>query len=140
MIKEYLSLYLPHKLKGRVYWESQDKHFDVELYGILQNYVQISSPFGGFDYCNIEDFMPILHPISDLVKEITYGGEKFVPHDRLQLGFLYKLPRTVQGKSVAENRIVTNTMSYTDWLQCIKWKIDVNDLISQEKAIDINTI
>lgn len=33
--------------------------------------------YGGL--CKIENCKPILHPISDLTKEIEHGGEKFVP-------------------------------------------------------------
>lgn len=151
-LKDFI-MYLPYKLPARLsqqgisnldreYPDSNDRrvgyfnsfYFNEEFSGSIR-----VSDKTSFDV-EEGDFEIILRPLSDLTKEIEYEGKKFVPHDRLQLGFLYGLPRTIQGRGVAENRIVTNTMSYTDWLQCIKWKIDVNDLIGQGKAIDINKI
>jgi len=86
------------------------------------------------------NFKPILRPKSHLIKEITFEGDTFIPHDRLQLGFKDHLPYEYEGAGVAYNRIITNTMSYSDWLLCVKWKIDVFDLIKNDLAINIDVL
>jgi len=50
------------------------------------------------------------------------------------------LPFTVNGRIVLENRIVTNTILYTDMQYLISLHFDVFGLIEKGLAIDINKL
>jgi hypothetical protein len=80
---------------------------------------------------------PILRPLSDLIKEIEVNGEKFRPAYRTQLYMNDKyLPLTINGRIVLENRIVTNTILYTDMQYLISLHFDVFGLIDRNLAIN----
>lgn len=151
---KYILPYLSHKLPARL---SQQGIFNLDLeypdsnvykVGYIEDFSYFNGEFSGsikisdklsYDF-EEGDFEIVLRPLSDITEEIEIDGETFVPHDRLQLGFLYQLPRKIHDRGIAENRLVTNTMSYTDYNELIKWKFDVFSLIPQGKAIDINII
>jgi hypothetical protein len=86
------------------------------------------------------DFKPILRPLSDLTKEIEVEGEKFVPALRTQLHMFSALPLVYDNMQVLENRITTNTISYSDMQYLISLHFDVFKLIPAGLAIDINTL
>lgn len=89
----------------------------------------------GIELCN---YRPVLRPMSDLTKEITHRGEKFVPLDVFNdrghfiefdaAGLLY----TVGG------------CMDSDWLMVFdkfhEWMFDYRGLISAGLAIDVNTL
>tara|TARA_R110000850_G_scaffold196180_1_gene322634 strand:- start:346 stop:741 length:396 start_codon:yes stop_codon:yes gene_type:complete len=81
---------------------------------------------------------PILRPLSDLTKEVEFNGEKFIPSDRTNVGMLHG--RIYSNIGVVENRITTNTITYSDMTYLISLHFDVFGLIPQGLAIDINTI
>ena len=83
---------------------------------------------------------PILHPLSDLTKEIEHKGEKFVPIDWLEDKY-YTLDLHKQAKTLIDDT--------ADWIfQCdfllvlhlIEWHFYIADLISKGEAIDVNTL
>ena len=142
-IKE-LAPYLPYRLKGK---SNQYDSIDLLLgiYGTMGHSLTLChriSNHNTFDYdCNINEFKPILRPLSDLIKEIEVNGKKFVPAYRTQVHINDKyLPFTVNGRIVLENRIVTNTILYTDMQYLISLHFDVFGLIEKGLAIDINKL
>lgn len=127
---KHLSPYLPYGLKGICTWEHLNKDFEVELYSASSNILNISSPFGGNDYVEINEFKPILRPLSDLTKEIKINGETFVPIDAL-------------GWNSYENIIkkgICDSVGYQYMIKLFEWHFDVFGLIEQNLAIDINTL
>jgi len=105
-------------------------------------------------------YKPILHPLSDLTKEIEVNGEKFVP-----IVELLKLEYPTQEKTgryseitVSENgfpnafykyqanRCLTIYTSHIDGIsfwnikKLIEWHFDIYGLIEENLAIDINTL
>ena len=142
-IKE-LAPYLPYRLKGK---SNQYDSIDLLLgiYGTMGHSLTLCHRINNHntcDYdCNVNEFKPILRPLSDLIKEIEVNGEKFVPAYRTQVHINDKyLPFTVNGRIVLENRIVTNTILYTDMQYLISLHFDVFGLIEKDLAIDINKL
>ena len=142
-IKE-LAPYLPYRLKGK---SNQYDSIDLLLgiYGTMGHSLTLCHRINNHntcDYdCNVNEFKPILRPLSDLIKEIEINGEKFVPAYRTQVHINDKyLPFTVNGRIVLENRIVTNTILYTDMQYLISLHFDVFGLIEKDLAIDINKL
>jgi hypothetical protein len=142
-IKE-LAPYIPYRLKGK---SNQYDSIDLLLgiYGTMGHSLTLCHRINNHntcDYdCNVNEFKPILRPLSDLIKEIEVNGKKFVPAYRTQVHINDKyLPFTVNGRIVLENRIVTNTILYTDMQYLISLHFDVFGLIEKDLAIDINKL
>lgn len=89
------------------------------------------------------DILLILRPISDLTKEIDVNGEKFIPTERLfelygggyvsfkafDNGFIYNL-------FLSDKKGFT----YELYNLLISWHFDLDNLIENNLAIDINTL
>ena len=125
-----------------------------ELHGIILNRVAL---INGIEYekelpitwkgerftgkCGF-NIKPILHPLTDLTKEIEYNGEVFVPITRLKL--LYEF----ESDNVCAIRMYINagwTSSIVELpldivLQLISWHFDIAGLIDKGEAIDVNTL
>ena len=77
---------------------------------------------------------PILHPLSDLTKEIEYKGEKFIPIEKL--GF-------ENTKEIYESILYTiekECFPVSEFFKLIKMHFDVVGLIEKGEAMDINTL
>ena len=124
--QEFLAMSLPYGVKIiDLYWPSK-------LTGINGNEYHFGNNLTIEDAENVE---PVLHPLSDLTKEIEHKGEKFVP-----------------------NIIISDVYNNGDWLllfnpeisidrmpfyiiqKLIEWHFDIADLISKGEAIDVNTL
>jgi len=82
---------------------------------------------------------PILHPLSDLAKEIEINGEKFVPIDNIPL----KKPSNQFYEDlhgIAKGTKDVFSFPYYVIQKLIEWKFDVFNLIGQVEAIDVNTL
>lgn len=81
---------------------------------------------------------PILRPMSDLTKEITHRGEKFVP-----LGVLNNRGHFIEFDTAGLLYTVGGCMD-SDWLMVFdkfhEWMFDYRGLISAGLAIDVNTL
>jgi hypothetical protein len=104
-IKE-LAPYIPYRLKGK---SNQYDSIDLLLgiYGTMGHSLTLCHRINNHntcDYdCNVNEFKPILRPLSDLIKEIEVNGKKFVPAYRTQVHINDKyLPFTVNGRIVLE--------------------------------------
>ncbi len=130
--------YLPYKLKGQVRWEHLNRTHNVELYGILPNDLEIENPYGGHDYCDYDDFKPILRPISDLNKEIIRNGNKVIDIENM---FLPCGERDILKSWTEQNKCWLGTqISYLIYEQLFEWHYDVFGLIESGEAVDINKI
>ena len=87
-----------------------------------------------------EEFIPVLHPLSDLTKEIEHKGEKFVPIEVLD----GKNSGVVGGHELAqmlfEGDYAIWNIKYATLQILLEWKFDIADLISKGEAIDVNTL
>lgn len=90
---------------------------------------------GGF--YPIKHFKPILHPLSNLTKEITHNGETFVPIEKLSWeyydGELGLLTNCVYGENP---RTTVNVIDYLgDLEKLLEWHFDIFNLIENNLAI-----
>lgn len=77
---------------------------------------------------------PVLHPISDLTKEIEHIGEKFVP--TVNLGW-----NTVTLSFSASNiKMAVDTLTLREAQKLIEWHFDIAGLIEKGEAIDVNKL
>lgn len=93
-------------------------------------------------------FTPILHPLSDLTKEIKHNGERFVPIKDITLNIdeyrddpEKEYPNS-EGYFFRLNNVwyKIDQLSYWRIQQLFEWHFDVFGLIDEDLAIDINTL
>ena len=133
---EHLAPYLPYGLKV----QGQPTKEIVELGG-LDGDIALLVGRGRIDFFDIK---PILHPLSELTKEIEHNGEKLKP--------IWKLYDAIVGKgensNIAEmilNRVLKKeidieVLPHFVYVKLFEWHFDVFGLIEKGEAIDINTI
>lgn len=139
--QEFLAMSLPYGLKCIGISE-------LHIYNILSvhfgtmNLVRVK-PDGGVDFpLHIEHIKPILHPLSDLTKEIEHNGEKFVPIEKLyHLDIMrcdISLFENINIDVVADHIFSNQFLKFT--LKLIEWHFDIAGLIEKGEAIDVNTL
>lgn len=76
------------------------------------------------------NYSPVLHPLSDLTKEITHNGETFVPIDRLP----------IIGSEVTdfESDIKNGWIRAKELYKLIEWHFNLMD--ESEPFIDVNSL
>lgn len=90
----------------------------------------------------VDDFTgmkPILHPLSDLTKEMEYNGEKFVPFKKI----LFSINNEDENRPDLRVRIwikEPQNMPFFVIQKLFEWHFDVFGLIDKGLAIDINTL
>ncbi len=82
---------------------------------------------------------PMLRPLSDLNNEITVGDNKICPIDYLEEKY-YTLDLHKQCERIMEDSRWINHCEYILIQYLLEWHFDVNDLIENNLAIDINSI
>lgn len=108
----------------------------------------------------MDSFKPILHPLSDLTKEITHNGEKFVPLVKMIRECHFVDPSTdldfqVGGKTHRreykvfykdDNRIYWDVLVHIEGMRyeyvdkLLDYHFDTDNLIENNLAIDVNQI
>lgn len=143
---KHLAGYLPYGLK--VKWN------DVSYYKMISlrsnESCQLVDRFTDGVYgVKLTHVKPILHPLSDLTKEIEVNGEKFVPIERLEELFFDDLLISMSKiTGLLEIEFVTNDYSHSiDFFvgheivkKLYEWHLDIHGLIEKGLAIDINTL
>ena len=137
---EQLAPYLPYKVITIIHHNTKPNYTDYETKGILIGYswmgewMHRNESTQNIETCRWGWIKPILHPLSDLTKEIEVNGEKFVP---------FKILHDSTGNSWEKPFIDSVENKYCtakQWLKCIEWHFDVFGLIEKGLAIDINTL
>ena len=126
--QEFLAFSLPYKLRVNIH----------RLTNMIFGSVWYTREFEDREIIS----KPILHPLTDLTKEIEHNGEVFVPTTRLKL--LYEF----ESDNVCEIRMYINsgwTSSISELpldivLQLISWHFDLFNGIEKGEAIDVNTL
>lgn len=113
--------YLPYGLN----YLRPDGSTILQAHGTLGTLLQ-SQENGQITYSSLSGCRPILRPMSDLTKEITHEGERFVP--TLALDKLNCFPVSDTEKA----------LRYYDKLN--EWMFDYRNLIYAGLAIDVNTL
>ena len=78
--------------------------------------------------------LAILHPLSDLTKEIDHNGEKFVPI--IILGW----SENIIGWSKKNINLAIENIRFDDAIMLIEWHFDLFGGIDSGDAIDVNTL
>lgn len=125
-----------------------------ELHGIILNRVAL---INGIEYekelpitwkgerftgkCGF-NIKPILHPLTDLTKEIEHNGEKFVPLYRLLENNYFDLTKMSEEDVLAYEGAFTipELITLYDLLLYLKWHFDIFNGIENGEAIDVNTL
>ena len=147
---KHLVGYLPYQLKIK-----GNTHGEVRiLSGLVNETIYIVGGQNKVAWCDIFDIKPILHPISDLTKEIEINEVKFTPVLELTANpefnahesIIYTAFITEYADGVALN-FKTKESEYLDVMyihdaiqKLFEWHFDVYQLIEYNLAIDINTI
>jgi len=133
---KHLVGYLPYGLKIMTDYDGiQEIQGMPDLFHV--NYYDNESDNG--DEPHIEDIKPILHPLSDLTKEIEVNGEKFVPLTEICNCEYYgysELRSMVQNN----NFYLINALQYQSIEKILEWHFDIYGLIENNLAIDKKTI
>lgn len=153
--QEFLAMSLPFHLKVLVdtsHWFEKREPFIAELEGLFnfESYTVKYLDKSGASYTdNGMRFKPILHPLSDLTKEIEHNGEKFIPITKLNELFGYKEIRMVHyinsglgwqlDPSHSPSAISFGNM-INPILKLVEWHFDIAELIEKGEAIDVNTL
>lgn len=89
----------------------------------------------------------ILHPLSDLTKEIEHKGEKFVPIEELReiiggswCGVYEGVVELIQEWDIDTLKDKIKYLPFEFIQLFISWQFDIADLLSKGEAIDVNTL
>lgn len=162
---KHIASYLPYGLHGFVV--TNRANFEVEIVGWNYNTLKTSPSIHGYTHCPFEQFHPILHPLSDLVKPCLPKGEipivelakKHIEYDESigdsDLEVKYALARQMRiditwrhpssdkplysdDLFIQTRRTHLNMFWVNEWL--FEHHFDVYGLIDQNLAVDINKI
>lgn len=144
--QEFLAFSLPYKLAISVISPfNSERRFEEWLTAMNydQHYQTVTSK-------------PILHPLSDLTKEIKHNGEMFVPIEKIW-SIVYndsinsKFEYITTANSILCHSIKTgydchvfvdNIYDNKFWkiIKLVEWHFDIAGLIEKGEAIDVNTL
>lgn len=122
--EHFLAMSLPYELK--MYMEDLKGNIEIP-FKLRPEWLEDVLEFGN---------KPILHPPSDLTKEIEHKGKRFVP---IRMLSNYAKEQTEDGKNGLEWGIIS-TFPFLDILNLIEWHFDIIGLIEKNEAIDVNTL
>lgn len=143
---EHLAPYLPYGLNIKILNYKCD-YVGVE-YSIANGYYFIEDSLHvtyekGSTGKSVNDFKPILRPLSDMTKEFEVGDEIFVPFHAIK----YLYPNTPNWNIYWRDWVIEKSHPLVDTHieYCImqllfKYHFDVFGLVDQGLAIDINTL
>lgn len=162
--KEFLAMSLPYGLK--LFNKNCEHKRIYEMDGLFTPNAVHCKETNRVDYFHCE-IMPILRPLSDLVREIEHNGEKFVPLlELVKIVFDYPFSVLYYSKTnvfytihCKECEFKYNSDGYGFTLydndlqeyrpfsfqlnlfqKLIEWHFDIADLISTGEAIDVNIL
>lgn len=145
---KHLAAYLPYGLQIQVMgeWHNEEENipkiFEMVGLGSFVEYHEIGRYVNQEIY--YEDVFPILHPLSDLTKEIQHNGEKFVPHTKIQEVdgeyFIHFENGVMFFDDICSLNVYEVTRCYSLTQKLFEWHFDVFGLIDAGLAIDINKL
>lgn len=144
--EEFLAMSLPYGMIGITSGSFKTKklisiHFRNTIICRIQpfdNSIDYPIPF--------QSFKPILHPISDLTREIEHKGEKFmlgkilvyeISEEWAKVGLSYPNDEDMLLKDIREN---LEAVELWMALKLIEYHFDIAGLIEKGEAIDVNTL
>lgn len=141
---EHLAPYLPYDIELAFVLRDEIRYVGkITSLLDIQEYDDIKIKIGYNDAEHIWMFKPILHPLSDLTKEIEHNGEKFVPVD---IFFPYSDYDKIFDRKVDITSLElagSINFKYSPYFilnNLFKWHFDVFGLIDAGLAVDENTL
>jgi hypothetical protein len=141
---QHLAPYMPYRLKVQhtEFDSGQEKTGIAYIHSISIEDITFEGLFCDYYFDDPEpecEIKPILHPLSDVTKEIEHNGERFVPMEKIKclhpmIWFNGKF--FVAGMS----RLNIDEIPLNVANKLFEWNFDVFELIKQGLAIDINSI
>jgi len=131
---EHLAPYLPYKLRIVNVLRSGQKESFYEMEVENENDKGILNVLYGANQ------IPVLRPLSDIIKQIDIDGDKFVPLHRLleESNFnLNEMPADEINSYYAQFTDI-DFLHYNDALLLIKWHFDVFGLIEKRLALSVH--
>ena len=130
--QEFLAMSLPYGLKCK----DSDLLEPNKIYKYIGTFYQVDNETG---YKNVK---PILHPLTDLTKEIEYNGEVFVPTTKLKLLYEFESDNVCEIRMPIDYVWTTSIIQlpFDLVMQLISWHFDIAGLIDKGEAIDVNTL
>lgn len=144
--EQFLAISLPHGLKG--YVDGKGTISGQNIYILFScpyraATVEVMSTIVGESnfYTDRSNFKPILHPLTDLTKQIEHKGKKFVPIEKLQEmndGENIYIQDDFVGidNEYARAYYLNDALKFVSVL--IEWHFDIAGLIKKGEAIDVN--
>lgn len=136
--QEFLAMSLPYGVNAK------RMHLGIYKYNSIAYYneFEVESDNPARECC-----LPILHPLSDLTKEIEHKGEKFVPYIELLRASAFDVDN-MTGEELDDYKLAYNSIdlvdadliSFSDGLKLVEWHFDIAKLIEKGEAIDVNTL
>ena len=146
--EEFLAFSLPYGLKvydcigesiELVYYSKGCPKCVCEAIGQIKNENKCVNVFqAAYD----RQLKPVLHPISDLTKQIEHNGETFVPLRKLLENSGFDLSKMSENETLDYKDVFTNIdlVGFNDAMYLVSIHFDIFDLISKNEAIDVNTL
>jgi len=136
---EYMAMSLPYQTSVNVFENGV-------LFGVPAKL--LSSDYRNeFEEKTHYTFKPILHPLSDLTKEIEHNGEKFIPIEEMcqYTGMSYRYDidkKTFMQKDLYNHytEISILKMPFIFIKKLIEWHFDIAGLIEIGEAVDYHTL
>ena len=130
--QEFMAISLPYKLRVNIH------HLTNMIFGS----VWYTREFKDREIIS----KPILHPLTDLTKEIEHNGEVFTPYIELLRMSYFNVDDMTQSElndyKDAYSSINADPMliPFLDGLKLIEWHFDLFNGIESGEAIDVNTL
>lgn len=121
LTEETVCAYLPHQ--PLVGWHDDGHRCVIDLQMVAKHGVGLAN------------YRMCLRPLSDLTREITHNGETFVPMEKLM-----KEHPVAYGYYASLDSCQSDSLPYSIMRDLLSWHFDLFDLLSDNLAIDINTI
>jgi hypothetical protein len=95
-----------------------------------------------FDCCRDEDAKPILHPLSDLTKEIEHKGEEIIPIVKLleHMNFNVREMELDEIREYEQSFKIVELITLRELPLYLEWHFDLFGGIDSGDAIDVNTL
>lgn len=143
MIKqEFLAMSLPYGLKVQ-FTDSNERGYSKEVIGTI-GCVYDDGVITCFDTVNAapDEFRMILHPLSDITKEITHNGVPFVPIVELLENSSFDTSKMSEEEIMSFGEVYSriDLITLNDLPLYLQWHFDLFGGIESGEAINVNTL
>ena len=131
--QEFMAISLPYGVKCEV----KNQFGTNEVIKIDTISIQVIGSCG----CYYKTGKPILHPLSDLIKEIEHNGETFTTTD-ITNNYLDRQRKSVLAEleNMAKHNYFDGYLPFYVCEKLIEYHFDICGLIEKGEAIDVNTL